>query len=311
MTNRYLILGSLGMLGRAWRELLDARRIPFDHGDRDEIDITDAASIERAMGGRNYTHVINCAAWTDVDAAEANEAGATLLNGTAVGFLADACARHGAMLVHYSTDYVFDGEATTPYRTDQPRDPLNAYGRGKAAGEIALERFGAPSRREGVGGGLSASSLRWLCLRTSWLYAPWGKNFVRTIGAAALSRPQLKVVHDQRGRPTSAEHLARVSLAMIEAGASGMHHATDGGECTWFEFACHIVECLRQAQSQREGGGVSPPLAGVTPCTSAEFPRPAKRPAYSVLDISRTEALVGPMPDWRRNLEDVMQRLEA
>ncbi len=304
MADRYLILGSLGMLGRAWRELLAARGIAFDHGDRDEIDITSAASIARAIAGKGYTHVINCAAWTDVDAAEADEAGATRLNGAAVGLLADACAAHGAMLVHYSTDYVFNGQATTPYRTDQARDPLNAYGRSKAAGEEALERWVLPPLpfRKGSGEG---SGLRWLCLRTSWLYAPWGKNFVRTIAGAALARPQLKVVNDQRGRPTSAEHLARVSLSMIESGASGMHHATDGGECTWFDFASAIADYLRRHSP------AGTPVAKVDPCTSAEFPRPAKRPAYSVLDLSRTEELVGEMPDWRQNVDEVMKRREG
>lgn len=285
----YLILGSAGMLGRSWREMLDARRIAYVHGDRDTIDITDPASIEGAMKGRALTHVINCAAWTDVDGAETNEAGATLLNGEAVRLLADACARHDATLVHYSTDYVFNGLATTPYRVDQPREPLNAYGRSKAVGEEALERTRAT----------------WLCLRTSWLYAPWGKNFLRTIANAALAKPSLKVVNDQRGRPTSAEHLARVSLAMINAGASGMHHATDGGECRWFDFAACIADRLRETMPK------GTPIARVDPCTSAEFPRPAKRPAYSVLDLSKTEKLVGAMPDWRVHVRDAVDRREA
>lgn len=288
MNRRFLILGSAGMLGRAWRELLDARGIPYAHGDRDTIDITDPASIDRAMRGRGATHVVNAAAWTDVDGAEADEAGATRLNGEAVALLARACANLGAVLVHYSTDYVFNGRATSPYRTDEPREPLSAYGRSKARGEEALE----------------ASNAAWLCLRTSWLYAPWGKNFLRTIAAAALAKPELKVVDDQRGRPTSAEHLARVSLAMLDAGATGMHHATDGGECTWFEFARCVVDRLRDTMPK------GTPVARVVPCTSAEFPRPARRPAYSVLDLTRTESLVGPMPDWRTHVRDAVDRRE-
>jgi dTDP-4-dehydrorhamnose reductase len=291
MQAHFLILGSSGMLGRAWRELLTSRGIAFTHGDSDKFDITDSRSIDGALEGHRVTHVINCAAWTDVDGAEANEAAATRINGEGVAIVAAACAKAGAMLVHYSTDYVFDGEATTPYRTDQPRKPLNAYGRSKAVGEEALEQH-------------RAAMLRWLCLRTSWLYAPWGKNFLRTIAAAALTKPTLRVVNDQRGRPTSAQHLARASLLMIERGATGMHHLTDGGECTWFEFACEIVDVLRD-----QGGAGT--LATVSPCMSAEFPRPAKRPAYSVLDVSRTEAIIGPLPSWKEHVRDAVLKREA
>jgi dTDP-4-dehydrorhamnose reductase len=287
-TKHFLILGSSGMLGRAWRELLSRRNIPFTHGDHDRFDITNPTSVAKGIAIGPATHVINCAAWTDVDGAETNEAGATRINGDAVRVLADACATSGAMLVHYSTDYVFDGNATTPYRTDQKRDPLNAYGRSKAVGEEMLE----------------ASRAKWLCLRTSWLYAPWGKNFLRTIANAALTKPQLKVVNDQRGRPTSAEHLAKGTLAMIDRGAKGMHHLTDGGECTWCEFAQEIAEVLRDP-------GAAGSVATVLPCTSDEFPRPAKRPAYSVLDLAKTEALIGTMPHWKGNVRDTVRRREV
>jgi dTDP-4-dehydrorhamnose reductase len=129
------------------------------------------------------------------------------------------------------------------------------------------------------------------------LYAPWAANFVRTIYKAAGDRPVLRVVDDQRGRPTSAEHLARTTLALVEKNARGILHVTDGGECTWFEFASEIVRLGKRD-------------CRVEPCTTAEFPRPAKRPAYSVLDLAPTEALVGPMPSWQENLASVMARLE-
>ena len=275
-----LIAGGAGMLGRAWRELLAAVGVEHHSADVGEIDITTDAGAGVIAGGPWRT-VINCAAWTNVDAAEKDEAAATEVNGRAVARLADACRRRGALLVHYSTDYVFDGRATTPYRTDHPRAPLNAYGRSKAVGEEALER----SRAEH------------LLIRTSWLYAPWGNNFVRTISRLAHERPTLRVVNDQRGRPTSAEHLARATAALITAGARGTLHATDGGECTWFDFAAEIVR-------------VGDSTCRVEPCTTAEFPRPAKRPAYSVLDLSAAEGMIGPMPPWRDNLRDVMRRLE-
>src|SRR5690606_41203248 len=129
-----------------------------------------------------------------------------------------------------------------------------------------------------------------------WLYAPWGKNFVRTIAKLASERPELKVVDDQRGRPTSAEHLARASLALLEGGARGTFHVTDGGECTWFELA-------------REVAAKVAPSCRVVPCTTAEHPRPAKRPAYSVLDLRETEARIGPMPDWRATVASVLARV--
>lgn len=186
------------------------------------------------------------------------------------------------MLVTYSTDYVFDGQAQRPYRTGEKRAPLNAYGRSKAVGEELLERSGG----------------RWMNIRTSWLYAPWGNNFVRTIAKLLREKPSIKVVNDQRGRPTSAEHLAAATLAMIDAGATGHQHVTDGGECTWYEFAVEIGRLIAAPGK-------------VEPCTSAEFPRPAKRPAYSVLDLTETEQLIGSMPDWRANLAHVVKRMEA
>lgn len=287
MSRRFLILGSAGMLGRAWRESLASRSIPFDHADRDSCDVTDPTSIARLLSPA-HTHVVNAAAWTDVDAAEGNEPTALALNAHAVAHLAHACEGTGATLVHYSTDYVFDGLGSSPYPVDAPRAPVSAYGRTKLAGEQALEH----------------SRARWLCVRTSWLYAPWGKNFLRTIAAAALVRPELKVVNDQRGRPTSAEHLARATLALLDARAQGIFHATDAGECTWFDFARFIADELRRTL---------PPttrVAQVHPCTTAEFPRPARRPAYSVLDLSKAQALAGPFPDWRHNVADALRRRE-
>jgi dTDP-4-dehydrorhamnose reductase len=244
------------------------------------LDLTDASSIEQALG-RDVQAVINCAAYTDVDGAEKNEAAATAVNGAGVAALVARCDALGVPLVHFSTDYVFDGLGRAPYPIDHPAAPLNAYGRSKRAGEEAV----------------LASPGRHLVVRTSWLYAPWGKNFVLTIAKLASERDELRVVDDQRGRPTHAAHLARVSLALLERGAQGVFHVTDGGVCTWFELA-------------REVGASVAPRCRVEPCTTADFPRPARRPAYSVLDLSRTEALVGPMPDWRANVADALARRE-
>jgi dTDP-4-dehydrorhamnose reductase len=186
------------------------------------------------------------------------------------------------VLLHFSTDYVFDGAASTPYSVTAALHPNTAYGRSKAKGEALLV----------------ASGCEYLLVRTSWLYAPWGKNFVDTIARFARERPSMRVVNDQRGRPTSAEYLAARSLALLEHAARGTFHVTDGGECTWYEFA--------KAIAAGSGG-----TAHMEPCTTAEFPRPAPRPAYSVLDLSVTEALLGPSRAWQDNLADVLRARDA
>lgn len=276
-----VVLGAQGMLGRALSVLLDARGLSFPEVDRDELDLADAGAVAKSKLPMDAIW-FNCAAWTNVDGAETHEADALAVNGGEG--LATLCARlrdAGGTLVHVSTDYVFDGKATTPYRIDHPRNPVGAYGRTKAAGERAIE----------------ASGCEHLIARTSWLYAPWANNFVRTMAKLTRDKSELKVVSDQRGRPTSSEHVARSLVALVEAEARGTFHVTDGGECSWFELACAV----------RDGLGHT---CDIRPCTTAEFPRPAPRPAYSVLDLTRTEALLGKMPDWRANLAEVLKRLE-
>ncbi len=276
---RVLVLGASGMLGRAWQQLAEREGLPLQTLDHPQLDLTQREHVDGLELG-DCDVVVNCTGWTDVDGAETHEAAATAVNGDGVGWLAERCRAADCTLVHYSTDYVFEGDATRPYAVDHPRAPLNAYGRSKAVGEVRIEQSGA----------------RFLLLRTSWLYAPWGTNFVRTMARLGRQRDALKVVDDQRGRPTSAEHLAATSLALLRRGASGTLHATDGGECTWFELARAVI------------GQVNPACV-VEPCTTAEFPRPAVRPAYSVLDLAPTEAIVGPMPDWTQQVADVVARL--
>jgi dTDP-4-dehydrorhamnose reductase len=276
----YAIIGAKGMLGRAIQELLTKQGRPFAALDLPDFDMTNRLQVDLMLSS-GVTAVLNCAAYTNVDQAEVEEAAATKLNGEAVSLLAQLCARRGIPLVHYSTDYVFKGDATTPYRVDDPHDPINAYGRSKAVGEKAIWEAKGPH----------------LVLRTSWLYAPWANNFVRTIFKASRDRESLRVVNDQFGRPTSAEHLAHVTLQLLDKQARGTLHVTDGGQCSWHEFASEIVRLAGHK-------------ARVDPCTAEEFARPAKRPAYSVLDLGPTEALVGPMSSWRDNLANVIARLE-
>jgi dTDP-4-dehydrorhamnose reductase len=274
-----LLLGSKGMLGRAFIEAFSVSKLPYLALDVEDIDITDAKAL-KALPFRTYPLIINCAAYTDVDAAEENEALASRVNGEAVGLIAEACKPYGATVVHFSTDYVFDGLATEPYLVDAPRAPVNAYGRSKALGEQLLEQSGVPH----------------LLLRTSWLYAPWGKNFVLTMLKLGHEKEVLRVVDDQRGRPSSSHGVVHTTLRLLSEGARGAFHTTDSGECSWFEFTQAIVEL--------SGGS-----ARVEPCSSAEFPRPAKRPAYSVLDLGPTEACIGPLMNWRDRLSRTLERL--
>jgi dTDP-4-dehydrorhamnose reductase len=280
MSTPILIVGDHGMLGRAFRELCDRANRTYQGFDLPGFDAADPAQVA-AIFEKPWSALINCAAFTNVDGAEANEAVAMRGNATAPRVLAEACKRANIPLVHFSTDYVFAGHAARPYLVDAPMQPLGAYGRTKAAGEEAIRASGAQH----------------LIVRTSWLYAPWAGNFVRTMAKLTRDKPSLMVVDDQRGRPTSAEHLAKTALALLDRAATGTFHVTDGGECTWYEFTVAIAEMLGRTCT-------------ILPCTTAEFPRPAPRPAYSVLDLGKSEALLGPMPDWRENLASVLARLE-
>lgn len=283
-----VILGAGGMLATVWAEtmgsgLRHARLGPVAFLTAAECDITNPGDLARAIAP-GVRVVINCAAYTAVDQAESEEARATEINGAAVGLIAARCREVGATLVHYSTDYVFDGSATSPYRVDAPRNPVGAYGRSKTVGEELLERSGAD----------------FLNLRTAWLYAHCGSNFVRTIAKAARERPALRVVNDQRGMPTSCATLVDITLRLLAADARGTLHACNSGECTWFDLASAIVERVNAAT------GAS---CAVEPCASSEYPRPAKRPAYSVLDLGPTEALIGPITPWRDALRPVLDRI--
>lgn len=276
-----IVIGAGGMLGRAVCAELEGRGVGFVRLDFPSFDLASEAQV-RGLAGQKPSLVINCAAWTDVDGAEEREPEATLLNGKAVGWLADACAECGATLVHYSTDYVFSGDSQEPYRIDHPRDPVNAYGRSKAAGEEALER----------------SHASWILARTSWLYAPWGKNFVLTMRQLLSERDGLKVVDDQLGRPSSAVQVARRSIELATRGDRGVFHLCDSGECTWHGFASEIGMII--------GSGAS-----IEPCSTDAFPRPAKRPAYSVMDLSRADALLGPAQHWHDSLREALAAASA
>lgn len=270
---RILITGANGMLAGAVRTELLARGHDLIALDRAALDVTDPNAVLATVRATRPDVAIQCAAYTRVDDAERDEAAAYRVNAEATASLARACREVGARLVYPSTDYVFDGTATSPYTPDSPTNPLGAYGRTKLAGEAVAREAGD-----------------YLIVRTSWLYGEGGKNFVSTILSRAVMGEALRVVDDQTGSPTWTGTLARVLAAMIEADApSGVYHAVNGGETTWYGLA---VEALRVAGIEAE----------ISPVSTSEFPRPAPRPTYSVLDCSETESVVGEIEGWREAL---------
>jgi dTDP-4-dehydrorhamnose reductase len=276
---RYLIAGASGMLGHDLQDALRGRDVTALS--RAELDVTDRDAVIRAVAGHDV--VFNASAYTKVDDAETHEDLAFAVNAVGTENLAIAAREAGARLVTISTDYVFQGHATTPYAEDAPRDPLNAYGRTKAAGE---ERA------------LAAHPDGTFVVRTAWLYGSHGPNFAKTMLRLAASHDTVTVVDDQRGQPTWTADLAEQLVRLVDADApSGIYHGTASGETTWFGFARAVFE---QA-------GLDPEQ--VQPTTSAEFVRPAARPAYSVLGHDAWAAAGLPvMRDWRDALADAFDR---
>ena len=275
---RCLVTGAGGMLGQ---DLV--RVLARDHSDldvttatRERLDITDAAAVEAAVAGHQV--VFNAAAWTDVDGAEAAEDRATAINGAGVEHLARACAATGALLVHMSTDYVFAGDADQPYAESAPTAPVNAYGRSKLVGERAVRTI-LPD--DGY------------VVRTAWLYGTGGRNFVSTILRISSERDEVEVVADQTGQPTWSVALAERIAALVMAGRAGLapagiYHATSSGQTTWHGLARAVFELA----------GLDPDR--VRPTTTDRFPRPAPRPAYSVMGHEGwAQAGMPPMAPWR------------
>jgi dTDP-4-dehydrorhamnose reductase len=252
---RWLVTGSSGMLGTDLVDTLRSHGRDVTAATRDTVDLLDLDAVTDLVADHDV--VVNCAAWTAVDDAEEHEDQALTLNALVPDVLARAASACEAWVVHVSTDYVFDGTARTPYpETAEPR-PATAYGRTKAAGEEAV-RTALPDRH--------------LVLRTAWLYGAHGDCFPRTIARLARERGAVEVVADQVGQPTWTRDVADLALRLVEGGVpAGTYHATSSGECSWFDFAQAVVAAA----------GLPPEV--VTPTTSDRFPRPAPRPAYSVL----------------------------
>ena len=281
---RWLVTGAAGMLGRDVTALLATRGEEFTALTRADLDITDGAAAAAAVAAVKPDVVVNCAAWTAVDAAEENEAEALAINGHGPANLAAACAGLGAVLVHPSTDYVFPGDATVPYAEDAAPAPAGAYGRTKLAGERAV---------------LATLPDASYVVRTAWLYGAHGKNFVKTMLRLARGDVAPGVVADQYGQPTwTADVAAKIYDLVSAAVPAGIYHATSSGQTTWFGLAEEIFllhHAMENQDRETERGRLTP-----RPLTTAEYPTPAKRPAYSVLGHAAWHAAgIAPIGDWK------------
>ena len=282
-----LVAGANGQLGREMRTVLDSDQfVTAIYTDVDELDITNAQAIDSCLASNKVDYIVNCAAFTAVDAAESNVELCTRLNVEAPTLLAQAAHKHGARLIHISTDYVFDGTGCRPYREDDPVCPASVYGRTKLDGERHVIDVAPES----------------IIVRTAWLYSPHGKNFVKTMLELGRTRDSLSVVCDQVGTPTSATSLARAITAIVtgDKWQPGIYHYTDEGAISWYDFTIAI---------HRLAGITS---CRVTPCLSSEYPTAATRPFYSVLDKSKIKSVYGlSIPHWLTTLEEVLARLSG
>ena len=278
----WLITGGSGQLGIAVSQVLGERGILFHARNSQDLDITQGPIVRDVIAKLSPDVIVNCAAWTDVDGAESNERSASRVNSDGVENIARAAKECGTKLIHISTDYVFSGQSKAPWEVDDEINPQSAYGRTKAEGENRVIIL-YPELTSIV--------------RTAWLYSPWGKNFANTMTKLAIKgEGEVRVVNDQVGQPTSAIDLAQQLVALGSSTfPAGIYHGTNSGQATWFEFAQEIF-FLAGADVER-----------VIPVSASEYPRPAKRPSYSVLSHDAwAKTSVEPMRDWRIALAEAM-----
>lgn len=285
METPVVLIGAGGMLATSIQRLVQQRGElnAWRFLSQSELDITVPDRVAETLDSLRPAWVVNASGYTNVDGAEADTEAAFGLNAHAVGTLAVACRQRQIRLLHYSTDYVFNGSASQPWKEDDPTGPLNVYGRSKLDGEIAVRESGVEH----------------LLIRSSWLYAAHGRNFVRTILNRLQTAGNARVIDDQRGRPTSCDDLAAMTIDLMNAPCRGTMHVTNDGEASWFEFACAI----------RDMGA---PDSIVEPCSTDAYPTAATRPRYSTLDLSRVRRALGRSPrHWRTALEPVVKALLA
>ena len=276
---RTLITGGAGMLARALAAALDDVATNVTALDHTALDVTNERALRAAFDEHEPRIVIHCAAYTRVDDAETHEHEAFAVNAHSVEMLAALCHERNIRLVYPSSDYVFDGTSDRPYRVDDATHPINAYGRSKLAGETAARA--APGH---------------LIVRTSWLYGAGGRNFVRTVFDRMARDENMRVVDDQHGAPSWTNDVAAMIVALLQHNApSGIYHATNAGECTWYDVACEVKR-------------LSGARAAIESCASSAFPAAAKRPHYSVLDCSATESFTGARRAWHEALATALAR---
>lgn len=287
-----LVTGGSGQLGRSIMDVAEYSGHRFiytymcsqSHEGMVHLDITDPEEVNQAMDDYGIDVIVNCAGYTDVERAESEEDKVFKVNAEAVDVLAGAARARGALLIHISTDYIFDGTRSEPYSEDAEASPLGVYGRSKLAGELAVRASGA----------------RYMIIRTSWLYSRYGKNFVKTILKKSEEQPLLKVVSDQVGTPTYAGDLAEFILTLLEPGnleKTGTYNYTDEGVCSWYDLACEICE-------------LSGNLCEVVPCETGEYPVKAARPHYSVLNKSKVKKTFGiEISYWKDSLRHCMSEI--
>lgn len=283
---KILVTGSRGQLGRELQQVLE-QRLPGRtvYADADTLDITDAPAVEALMRTGDFSHVINCAAYTDVERAEEDKHLCYSVNVDGIRNIARHADELGVKVLHVSTDYVFDGTSCRPYTEGDKVNPTSEYGTTKRKGETALL-------------GLSPESI---IVRTGWLYSPHGRNFVKTMLRLGAERPELKVVFDQIGTPTYARDLAEAiaEIVLTPRWMPGIYHFSNEGACSWYDFATEIMN----------GAGLD---CKVIPITSDDFPSAVTRPHFSVLDKSRVKATYGiEIPHWRQALGSCLQRIKA
>ena len=283
-----LVTGANGQLGNEMHRLGAVSPNNYIFTDVAELDITDANAVLATVKNNEVEIIVNCAAYTNVDKAESDEATAELINSTAVRNLAVAMKEAGGTLFHVSTDYVFGLDGNTPRTENMPLNPLGVYGRTKLHGEQAIEESGCKA----------------LIFRTAWLYSEFGNNFLKTMMRLTAEREQLNVVFDQMGTPTYAGDLALAIFSIIEAGVyagnEGIYHFSNEGVCSWYDFAVEIAAAAGNANCR------------INPCHSSEFPSPVTRPPYSVLDKTKIKNTFDiDIPHWRESMEYCIKRIKA
>ena len=282
-----LVTGANGQLGNEMRRLGAVSPNKYIFTDVAELDITDANAVIAAVKENAIGIIVNCAAYTNVDKAESDEATAELINSTAVRNLAVAMKEVGGTLFHVSTDYVFGLDGNTPRTEDMPVNPLGVYGRTKLNGELAIKESGCKA----------------LIFRTAWLYSEFGNNFLKTMMRLTAERETLNVVFDQVGTPTYAGDLALAIFSIIEAGVyegnEGIYHFSNEGVCSWYDFAVEIAAAAGNTNCR------------INPCHSSEFPSPVTRPPYSVLDKTKIKNTFDiDIPHWRESMEYCIKRIK-